>query len=108
MNPEEVRFRYNGMLRNPEGDNNQDDSENGLNNSSRITFQDRYDPSANGSGDETTQVHRKRKHHKHRKSGISKRGGSKFKRGGYYNMLAKFLSDEPGISMNDHCAKVVT
>ena len=38
MNPEEVRFRNNGMLQNPEGDNNQDDSGNGLNISSRITL----------------------------------------------------------------------
>ena len=97
MNPKEVRFRYNGMLRNPEGDNNQDDSGNGLNISSRITPQERYDPSANGSRDETTQVHRKRKHYKNRKSGSSKRGGIKYKRGGYYNMLSKFLADEPGI-----------
>jgi hypothetical protein len=37
MNPEEVGFRNNGMLQNPEGDNNQDDSGNGLNNSSKIT-----------------------------------------------------------------------
>ena len=85
-----------------------DDSGNGLNILSRITPQERYDPSANGSGNETTQVHRKRKHHKHRKSGSSKRGGIKYKRGGYYNMLFKCLADDPGISMDDRGAKVVT
>ena len=85
MNPEEVRFRNNGMLQNPEGDNNQEDSGNV---SSRITPQERYDPLANGSGEETTQVHRKRKHHKNCKSGSSKRGGIKYKRGVYYNMLS--------------------
>ena len=105
MNPDEVRSRKNGILQNPEGDNNQEDSGNV---SSRITPQERYDPSANGSGDETTQVQRKRKQHKNRKSGSSKRGGIKYKRGGYYNMLSKFLADEPGISMDDRGTKVVT
>ena len=105
MNPDEVRSRNNGILQNPEGDNNQEDSGNV---SSRITPQERYDPLANGSGDETTQDQRKRKHHKHRKSGSSKRGGIKYKRGGYYNMLSKFLVDEPGISMDDRGAKEVT
>ena len=39
MNPEEVRFRNNGMLQNPEGGNNQEDSGNI---SSSITPQERY------------------------------------------------------------------
>ena len=106
MNPAEVSFRNNGMLRNPGGDNNQEESGNGLNNSSRITPQDRNDPSANGSGNETTQIHRKRKHRKSHKSGRSKRVKIKYKHGGYHNMLVKFLEDEPGISMDDRGAKV--
>ena len=97
-----------GMLRNPRGDNNQEESGNSLNNSTTITPHDRYDPSANGSGDETTQIDCKRKHRKNRKSGRSKRVETKFKRGGYYNMLVKFLDDEPGIPMDDRSAKVVT
>jgi hypothetical protein len=63
---------------------------------------------ANESGDETTQNHCKRKHRKNRKSGRSKRMANAFKRGGYYNMLEKFLEDEPGISMDDRSTKVVT
>ena len=41
-------------------------------------------------------------------SGRSKHGSTKFKRGGYYNMLDKLLENEPGITMNDRNAKVVT
>jgi hypothetical protein len=108
MNPEELSFRNNGMLRNTGGDDNHEESGNSLNISSRITPQERCDPSANRSGDETTNNHRKRKHHKHRKSGRPKRGGIKLKRGRYYNMLEKFLEDEPGIPLNDRNAKVVT
>ena len=43
MNPEEVSFRNNGMLRNPRGDNSQEESGNSLNNSSSITSQERYE-----------------------------------------------------------------
>jgi len=108
MNPEEVSSRNNGVLRNPGGDNNQEDSGNDVNNSSRITPLERYDPLANESGDETTKIHHKRKHRKNRNSGRSKRTTNAFKRGGYYNMLEKFLEDEPGISMDDRSTKVVT
>ena len=108
MNPEESTSISNGMLRNQMGDKNPEESGNGLNNSSMITPNERYDPSANGSGDETTHIHRKRKHRKNRKCGRYKRVETKFKRGGYYNMLVKFLDDEPGIPMDDRSAKVVT
>ena len=108
MNPEESASSSTGLLRNPRGENNQEDSGNVLNKSSSITPNDRYDPSANESGEETTQMHRKRKHRKNRKSSRSKRVEIKFKRGGYYNMLEKFLDDEPGFPMDDRSAKVVT
>ena len=62
MNPEEVSSRNNGLLRNPGGDNNQEDSGIDVNNSSRTTPLERYDPLANDSGDETTHNHRKLKH----------------------------------------------
>ena len=108
MNPEKSNSSSNGLLRNQRGDNNQEESGNTLNNSSTITPNKRYDPVANGSEDETTNIHRKRKHRKNRKCGRSKRVETKFKRGGYYNMLVKFLNDEPGIPMDDRSAKVVT
>ena len=108
MNPDENVSSSNGFARNSRGDNNLEESVNGLNNSSTITPNDRYDPSANESGEETIQIHRKRKHHKNRKSSRSKRVEIKFKRGGYYNMLEKILDDEPGIPMDDRSAKVVT
>ena len=100
MNPEKSNSSSNGLLRNQRGDNNQEELGNALNNSSTITPNERYDPAANGSEDETTNIHRKRKHRKNRKCGRSKRVETKFKRGGYYNMLVKFL--------DDRSAKVVT
>ena len=108
MNPEKSNSSSNGLLRNQRGDNNQEESGNTLNNSSTITPNKRYDPAANGSEDETTNIHRKRKHRKNRKCGRSKRVETKFKRGGYYNMLVNFLDDEPSIPMDDRRAKVVT
>ena len=108
MNPEKSNSSSNGLLRNQRGDNNQEESGNTLNNSSTITPNKRYDPAANGSEDETTNIHCKRKHRKNRKCGRSKRVETKFKRGGYYNMLVKFLNNEPGIPMDDRSAKVVT
>jgi hypothetical protein len=108
MNSEEGISSSTGLLQNPSGDNNHENSGNGLNISSTITPSKRYDLSANGSGDKTTQINHKRKHHKKRKSGRSKRVANKIKRGGYYNMLVKFLDDELGIPMDDCNAKVVT
>jgi hypothetical protein len=96
------------MLRNPRGDNNLEESDHGINISSKITPHERYDPTANISGEEMTQINRKRKHRKNHKSGRSKRVAIIFKHGGYFNMLVKFLEDEPGISMDDRSTKVVT
>ena len=95
MNPEEINSSSNGLVRNSREDNNQEESGSGLNNSSTITPNDRYDPSANESGEETTQIHRKRKHRKNRKSARFKRVAITFKRGGYYNMFVKFLETIP-------------
>ena len=97
MNPDETVYNSTGIERNSRGDNNLEESGNGINNSSTITPIDRYDPLANDSGEETTQIHRKRKQCKNRKSSRSKRVEFNFKRGGYYNMLEKFSDDEPGI-----------
>ena len=108
MIPDENTFDSNKISRNKRGDINLEKSGNGLNISSKITPIDRYDPLANDSGEETTQIHRKRKHRKNRKSSRSKRVAITFKGGGYYNMLMKFLEDEPGISMDDRSTKVVT
>ena len=58
MNPDENVSSSNGLVRNSRGDNNQKESGNDLNNSSTITPNDRYDTSANESGEETTQIHR--------------------------------------------------
>ena len=60
MNPDETVSSSNGIARNSREDNNLEESGNGLNNSSTITPNDRYDPSANESGEETTQIQRKK------------------------------------------------
>ena len=108
MNPDETVSSSTGIEQNPRGVNNLEESGNSINNSSTITPIDRYNPLANDSGEETTQIYRKRKHRKNRKSSRSKRVAITFKRGGYYNMLVKFLEDKPGISMDDRSTKVVT
>ena len=91
MNPDETGSSSTGNERNSRGDNNLEESGNGLNNSSTITPSDRYNPLANDSGEETTRIHHKRKHRKNRRSSRSIRVAITFKRGSYYNMLVKFF-----------------
>jgi hypothetical protein len=90
MNPEEGISSSTGLLQNTRGENNQEETGNSLNNSSTITPSERYDPAANRSCDETTQIHQKIKHRKNRKSVHSKRVERKKKKN---EILAKNAND---------------